>query len=218
MSNYNWEKYNIKNMKLAKRFISLNKKNKFNFIEKGLYNHVRDILCLSLLINKKKKLNVLDYGSNILSLININKKIDINLFNFFIYDPFLKEKKNIKHPFKISILNKKKDLQKKHFDVVNFGSSIQYIKNLKDIEETINFLKVSSVVITHTPLTLKKEFISKQTNHKQLSQKIYNYYNIINFFKKKKFKLIFKSRNKNKYVASLKNKSSTFSLNLVFNK
>ena len=218
MSNYKWEKYNIKNMKLAKKFISLNKKNKFNFIEKGLYNHVRDILCLSLLINKKKKLNVLDYGSNILSLININKKIDINLFNFFIYDPFLKEKKNIKHPFKISILNKKKDLQKKHFDVVNFGSSIQYIKNLKDIEETINFLKVSSVAITHTPLTLKKEFISKQTNHKQLSQKIYNYYNIINFFKKKKFKLIFKSRNKNKYVASLKNKSSTFSLNLVFNK
>lgn len=218
MSNYKWEKYNIKNMKLAKKFISLNKKNKFNFIEKGLYNHVRDILCLSLLINKKKKLNVLDYGSNILSLININKKIDINLFNFFIYDPFLKEKKNIKHPFKISILNKKKDLQKKNFDVVNFGSSIQYIKNLKDIEETINFLKVSSVVITHTPLTLKKEFISKQTNHKQLSQKIYNYYNIINFFKKKKFKLIFKSRNKNKYVASLKNKSSTFSLNLVFNK
>ena len=218
MSNYKWEKYNIKNMKLAKKFISLNKKNKFNFIEKGLYNHVRDILCLSLLINKKKKLNVLDYGSNILSLININKKIDINLFNFFIYDPFLKEKKNIKHPFKISILNKKKDLQKKHFDVVNFGSSIQYIKNLKDIEETINFLKVSSVVITHTPLTLKKEFITKQTNHKQLSQKIYNYYNIINFFKKKKFKLIFKSRNKNKYVASLKNKSSTFSLNLVFNK
>ena len=218
MSNYKWEKYNIKNMKLAKKFISLNKKNKFNFIEKGLYNHVRDILCLSLLINKKKKLNVLDYGSNILSLININKKIDINLFNFFIYDPFLKEKKNIKHPFKISILNKKKDLQKKHFDVINFGSSIQYIKNLKDIEETINFLKVSSVVITHTPLTLKKEFISKQTNHKQLSQKIYNYHNIINFFKKKKFKLIFKSRNKNKYVASLKNKSSTFSLNLVFNK
>ena len=218
MSNYKWEKYNIKNMKLAKKFITLNKKNKFNFIEKGLYNHVRDILCLSLLINKKKKLNVLDYGSNILSLININKKIDINLFNFFIYDPFLKEKKNIKHPFKISILNKKKDLQKKHFDVVNFGSSIQYIRNLKDIEETINFLKVSSVVITHTPLTLKKEFISKQTNHKQLSQKIYNYYNIINFFKKKKFKLIFKSRNKNKYVASLKNKSSTFSLNLVFNK
>ena len=218
MSNYKWEKYNIKNMKLAKKFITLNKKNKFNFIEKGLYNHVRDILCLSLLINKKKKLNVLDYGSNILSLININKKIDINLFNFFIYDPFLKEKKNIKNPFKISILNKKKDLQKKHFDVVNFGSSIQYIKNLKDIEETINFLKVSSVVITHTPLTLKKEFISKQTNHKQLSQKIYNYYNIINFFKKKKFKLIFKSRNKNKYVASLKNKTSTFSLNLVFNK
>ena len=218
MSNYKWEKYNIKNMKLAKKFISLNKKNKFNFIEKGLYNHVRDILCLSLLINKKKKLNVIDYGSNILSLININKKIDINLFNFFIYDPFLTEKKIIKHPFKISILNKKKDLQKKHFDVVNFGSSIQYIKNLKDIEETINFLKVSSVVITHTPLTLKKEFISKQTNHKQLSQKIYNYYNIINFFKKKKFKLIFKSRNKNKYVASLKNKSSTFSLNLVFNK
>ena len=115
MSNYKWEKYNIKNMKLAKKFISLNKKNKFNFIEKGLYNHVRDILCLSLLINKKKKLNVLDYGSNILSLININKKIDINLFNFFIYDPFLKEKKNIKHPFKISILNKKKRFTKKTF-------------------------------------------------------------------------------------------------------
>ncbi len=29
MSNYKWEKYNIKNMKLAKKFISLNKKNKY---------------------------------------------------------------------------------------------------------------------------------------------------------------------------------------------
>ena len=70
--------------------INFNKLNKINFIEAGLYNHIRDIFCLTILFNKKlnKKTKVLDYGSNLMALSNITSKVDVRLFDFFIYDPY----------------------------------------------------------------------------------------------------------------------------------
>lgn len=54
MSKYNWIKYNSKSS-LIKKINNYNKKNIFNFFEKGLYNHIRDILCLCLVLVKKNK-------------------------------------------------------------------------------------------------------------------------------------------------------------------
>ena len=86
------------------------------------------------------------------------------------------------------------------------------------MDQVIDLKKTLKIIITHTPITIKKEFITKQSNHMNLHQKIFNYNDLINFFKKKRFSLVFKSRNETKYAASLKNLSSTFSLNLVFEK
>ena len=86
------------------------------------------------------------------------------------------------------------------------------------MDQVIDLKKTLKIIITHTPITIKKEFITRQSNHTNLHQKIFNYNDLINFFKKKKFSLTFKSRNETKYAASLKNLSSTFSLNLVFEK
>ena len=70
--------------------MKFNDLNDVNFVEAGLYNHIRDIFCLTILFNKKntKKIKILDYGSNLLALSNIKSKINIKLFDFTIYDPF----------------------------------------------------------------------------------------------------------------------------------
>ena len=218
MSKYSWTKYNYKNEILAKKIIKYNRANKINFVEKGIYNHVRDILCLGMLIGKKKnKTNFLDYGSNLLALSNLVSKINLKTFNIYIYNPFSK-KKITKSLFKVSIIQNKKKLKNKIFDVINFGSCIQYMEDFRIIENFLNLSKLSTVIITHTPLTLNNKYISKQSNHKNLNQTIHNYTSILSFFKKKKFKLIFKSRNEDKYIACTNKKPKTYSLNLIFTK
>ena len=54
MLKYSWSKYNKQNSKLSSKIIKFNNLNKVNFIEVGLYNHIRDIFCLTILFNKKK--------------------------------------------------------------------------------------------------------------------------------------------------------------------
>ena len=55
MKKYNWQNYNFKSNKLSKKIINFNKKHKFNFIEQNIYNHIRDIFCLVLILSKKGK-------------------------------------------------------------------------------------------------------------------------------------------------------------------
>ena len=217
MSHYSWSKYNRQNEKLSLKIINFNRLNNINFIEDGIYNHMRDIFCLSILFLKSKKpiTRVLDYGSNILALSNIKSKINIKFFEFNIYDPFLKNLK-IKKPFKINFIYQNKKLKKKSFDIINFGSSIQYLKNLNILDKQINFKTVKAIIITHTPFTNNKKYISKQSNHNKLLQNIYSISFIKQFYKRKGFELVFKSRNDPKYIACKNKKKGTHSLNLIF--
>ena len=214
MSAYNWSNYN-NDSKLFNALDKFNKKNKFNYVEKGLYNHIRDVFCISLILTKIKKKNkiikILDYGSNKLVYSNIRNKINLKKINFSIYDPFVEKIKKIKS--NINIFNEKKFLMKK-WDMVNFGSSIQYIEKLSVLNE-INFFNCKVVLITHTPISLSKKYYSKQKNHKNLKQNIHSFNEVVQFFKKKKFKLVFKSRNNDKFIAAYK-KHKTYSLNLLF--
>tara|TARA_Y100001970_G_scaffold264343_1_gene350840 strand:- start:956 stop:1612 length:657 start_codon:yes stop_codon:yes gene_type:complete len=214
MNIFNWNKYNS-NLILIKKITNYNKKNKFNYLENGLYNHIRDIFCLTLILifykKNKGKLNILDYGSNLSTYANLINKINLKNFNFSIYDPFSKKNNIIKK--KIKIFNNKKIL-KKSWDVVNFGSSIQYIDNI-DLLNEINFNSTKAILITHTPISLSKSYVTKQLNNKNLNQNIHSFNKIVNFFKKKKFELQFKSRNNNNYI-SAKKKYKTYSINLLF--
>tara|TARA_B100001029_G_scaffold177546_1_gene182434 strand:+ start:773 stop:1429 length:657 start_codon:yes stop_codon:yes gene_type:complete len=215
MNIFNWDKYNS-NLKLIKKLINYNKKNKFNYLEAGLYNHIRDLFCITLILisyknNKDKRLNILDYGSNMLTYANIANKINLNNYNFSIYDPF--NKKKLKKNNNFRIFNDEKYLNNK-WDIVNFGSSIQYIDNINLLNK-VSFKTTKAILITHTPFSLFKSYVSKQTNNKNLNQKIHSYNDILTFFKKKKFILKFKSRNKDKYISS-KKKYKTFSMNLLF--
>ena len=64
MKNYKWNQYN-NNKKLIKNLIDFNKKKEVNAIEKGLYNQIRDIFCLSLILSLKvsKKNKLLIWGN-----------------------------------------------------------------------------------------------------------------------------------------------------------
>jgi hypothetical protein len=219
MSKYSWGKYNEINTKLSNEIMKFNNLNKINFFEAGLYNHIRDIFCLTILFNRKikGKTKILDYGSNLLALSNIRSKLDVKLFDFSIYDPFsFKKNKNIKKPFKIKFFFNANKLKFNKFHIVNFGSSLQYIKNIKSLEKTINFKSVKTILITHTPITLSDKYESKQKNHKSLTQNIHSLFNVKKYFNKIGFSLIFKSRNDDKYIACKKKQKKTYSLNLIF--
>ena len=214
MNIFNWNKYNS-NFLLLKKIVKFNKKNKFNFIESGIYNHIRDLFCLSLILayfkKRKKKISILDFGSNLIPYSNLINKINLKNYKISIYDPFSKKrylkKKNIE-------IFKEEKLLKKKWDMVNFGSSIQYLQNLNSLNK-INFHSTLAILITHTPISLSRKYISKQINSKNLNQNIHSLNEVMQFFKKKKFKLEFKSRNENKYI-SAKTKYKTFSMNLLF--
>jgi len=78
-----WKRYNKDKEKLIKKIINFNNKSEINYLENEHYNHTRDLFALSLafLSNKKKRINILDYGSNLLTLCNFNNKINTKRFN-----------------------------------------------------------------------------------------------------------------------------------------
>ncbi len=219
MLKYNWQKYNKLNSKLSSKIISFNNSNKINYIEKGLYNQIRDIFCLTILFNQKTngKTKILDYGSNLLALSNIKSKINSKLFNFSIFDPFYSKKyKDVKKPFNIKFFTSKDKLKFTNFDIINFGSSLQYIENIESLSNSINFRFTKTILITHTPITLSKKYKSKQKNHKSLIQNVHSLNDTKKYFNKIGFNLVFKSRNDDKYIACEKKEKKTYSLNLIF--
>ena len=68
-SKFNWFNYNLKRNKEAIKINNFNIKSKINYLEKGVYKNVRDIYALALLLSgsHKKRVDVLDYGVNLIS-------------------------------------------------------------------------------------------------------------------------------------------------------
>ena len=213
---YNWTNYNLKRNKEAIKIHRFNLTNKFNFIEKGVYKNVRDIYALSLLIakQKNKRINILDFGGNLMSHVNLRNKINSKKINFYIYSPHSTnyDKKTIGLKI-VNIKNLNKIIPKK-FDLIYFGSVLQYIENLKSISTSlINNSKY--ILITHTPVTLRaKSYTENQNNANKLRQKIHTLNQIIKGIFSN-FNLIFKSRNEYKYTGIKIKKKNTFSLNLL---
>ncbi len=222
-NNKYWENYNTKRNKLVKKIVSYNNKIKFNFIEKEHFNHTRDILALTLTrleSTKNKKIRILDFGSNILTLANLNNKIDTKMFDFVVYDPFFDKSnkvakiKNVKY----NISSNLNEILNKKYDLINFASCIQYQDNFFKNLNYFDLKKTKFIIFTSTPLSLKKTYKSIQINHPNLTQNVYSLNSLIHKLKFKKFKLIFKSRNKDKYIACKKKIHKTLSLNLIFEK
>ena len=216
---FDWLQYNSKRNKEAIRIYNYNLKSKVNYIEKSFYKNVRDIYALSLLLAKRTNSisNVLDYGSNLIPHSNLLNKIDVSKYKFFIYNPLIK-KINKRLKLKFEFVNKIKDLKKNRFDLVYFGSSLQYIQNLKEIGD-LQFMKRSNyILITHTPISLNnsKNYQENQANDNNLIQSIHSYREITKNLLRGCFNLKFKSINEFKYSGLKKRKKNVHSLNLLF--
>ena len=186
-----WKKYNKEKDKLIKKIINFNDKFQINYLENGHFNHTRDLFALSLTNFKaqKKRINILDYGSNLLTLCNLTNKIDCNRFNFIIFDPFYKKTVNkikIKNT-KYKIVNNEKLIKSSKFGLLHFGSSIQYEEKILEKIENLNLDATKIILFTHTPFSFEKPYSSVQSNHLQLTQYIHSFKKITNALKKKIF-------------------------------
>ena len=218
-NNFDWSNYNLKRNKEAIKINNYNLRQNVNFLEKGVYKNVRDIYALSIIVSQigKKKINILDFGGNLMPHVNLSNKINIRNINIYIFNPFSKNNKLKKKNLKIVTLKKYEQLQKIKFDLIYFGSVLQYIENLMILKKKI-INNSKFVLITHTPIIFnKKNFKEVQKNESKLIQKIHSFdelkKNIFN-----KFNLIFKSVNDFKFTGLRKNKKNTYSLNLLFKK
>ena len=216
---FDWFEYNSKRNKEAIRIYNYNLKSKVNYIEKSFYKNVRDIYALSLLLAKRTNSisNVLDYGSNLIPHSNLLNKIVVSKYKFFIYNPLIK-KINKRLKLKFEFVNKIKDLKKNRFDLVYFGSSLQYIQNLKEIGD-LQFMKRSNyILITHTPISLNnsKNYRENQANENNLIQSIHSYREITKNLLRGCFNLKFKSVNEFKYSGLKKRKKKCTFIKFTF--
>ena len=188
-SKFNWVNYNLKRNKEAIKINNFNIKSKINYLEKGVYKNVRDIYALALLLSgsHKKRVDVLDYGGNLMSHVNLINKINTKKIYFTIFNPFSPKEIKNKINLKIKSTQNLKILPKNKFDLIYFGSVLQYIENLKLINKKV-ISNSKFVLITHTPITFdKKSYIAKQSNEKKLFQKIHTLEHIKNILLKKIF-------------------------------
>ena len=220
-SRYDWSNYNKKRNIEAIKIDKYNSKKTIHYFEKGIYNHIRDIYALSLLLARGKKITqVLDYGGNLISHCNLLNKINIKKIFFLIYNPYINNI-NKKLNFKYKLSNNISDIINKKFNLIYLGSSLQYINDINNLIKSKIISKSNYVLITHTPLLFKEQKAVKklrQSNHKELFQNIYSYKLIYQKLLNKKFKLIFKSINHQKYSGIKKKYKNIFSVNLLFKK
>ena len=73
MKKINWKKYNLKQIKIIKNLNENFKKNNFNFIHKKKYNHIRDILGISIALLNFKPI-ILDFGGSSISFYDLISK------------------------------------------------------------------------------------------------------------------------------------------------
>jgi hypothetical protein len=218
-NNFDWANYNLKRNKEAIKINNYNLRQNVNFLEKGIYKNVRDIYALSIIISQmgKKKINILDYGGNLMPHVNLSNKIDIRNINFYIFNPFSKNNKLKKKNLNIITLKKYEQFKKIKFDIIYFGSVLQYIENFKILKKKI-IDNSKFVLITHTPITFnKKSFQQIQKNESKLIQNIHSFNNLKLYFFNN-FDLIFKSINDFKFTGLKKYRKNTYSLNLLFKK
>jgi len=212
---YSWKIYNDNIQKLINQNINFNNSAKFNAVDNSYYSQTRDIFAL--VANTSKVINILDFGSNLSLISNLNNKIDTKAKKFIVYDPFYSLKDDIKiKNINYKIFSNFTDIIKIKFDLIHFGSCIQYIENIENYIKLLTLNKKSKILFTATPFNLFTKYKTKQTNHKNLFQTVHNYKDLYKLLKSKKFDIIFKS-SMNIKLAKLKIvKPNTYFLNILF--
>ena len=173
------------------------------------YSHLPHLL--QIVYEKKNNLKICDYGAGNLNLYYyLNKKFK-NLNYFFKDQKLVEEKVRI-----IANNNKLKNLfvsdpeNQFDFDILYFGSTLQYIKNYKE-ELNKFFSKSKYILVSQTPFfqndKLKEKIILKQTNmHPDINfLYLFNINYFIRFMEKNSYELVEKNINKVTKFLNFKN-------------
>ena len=217
-----WENYNKELIKLSDELISYNQKNIFNYLEDNHYNHIRDLIALSILKNKstnESKIKVLDYGSNSVAWSNMSNKIDLKKIDLTIFDPFSDDNYEMElgKDLIAKIINEIDIKRSLKFDITIFGSSSQYINDF--YEKILNFDSVLSklILFTHTPFSLEGEFISNQYSGFKGKKIVRSFNEIKKIFSRKGYEIIFKSTLPSESTSVDKNRlAKTVHANILF--
>ena len=223
-NNLFWEKFNKNNFKLGLSQLFDKKVFKNEIIYP--YNQINEIRSIFIILLEvlKKKVSFLDYGGSLISNAylfsksqkrfrgkNFFKNISCSIFNpqynFLKNKNFLKFKKKIEKKTPINFINKIPKTKK--YDLVIFGSCLQYEKKLSNID-LFKKKKPEFILITQTPISeSNKSYECIQQNHKAL-----NYVHTLNDIKKK----LLKNRYEIIYISSINPVMTGFKKKDYFNK
>lgn len=201
-----WQEYNEKLSAFSQELIKHNENNSFNAVETLFYPHVRDILGLTLALiynnQEKHRIKVLDYGSNETVWANFKNKINTNVLDIFIYDPFVQKGKESGYslPCNVRITSNLHELKQQRYDLIVFGSNAQY--DDKFIVDWNNKRRIDTeyILFTHTPLSTSSGFSSRQFSDYTGLQTVHAYDELLEKLKSESFDLIFKSTLDSKYA------------------
>lgn len=198
-----WERFNKKRFKLGLSSLFDKKKYPEDIIYPyNQINEIRSTLCVLLEVFKKK-ISILDYGGSLISNSYLFRSSSKNFRNknFFkntlcsIYNPHYNfiEKINYLKYKKINSINFINTIPKNiKYDLVIFGSCLQYEKNLSNIDIFKKYYP-EFILITQTPISQS----NKSYNFFQKNHKILNYIHTLNTIKKKflkdKYRIIYLS-------------------------
>ena len=161
---------------------------------------------------KKEKINFFDYGAGNLNLFFYltNKFKNINYY-FFDQSSNIEIVKKFKNEKKLDKLIINSNLSETKFDLVYFGSSLQYLRNYK--EDILKFKKNTDyVLISQCPFFKNQNLVSEFIILKQVNMHpninflyAFNYHYFIDFMKKNNFILVDESLNRVTKFLNFKN-------------
>jgi len=178
------------------------------------YTHLVDLITV---MPRNNLFNFFDYGAGNLNLYHyLNKKIK-NL-NYFFYDQekIIKILKNDKKIISLNNLKINFDINDNKYDLVYFGSSLQYLQNYE--REIFKFKKKTRyLLISQTPFFKNENFDKKVIILKQINMHpninylyAFNYDYFINYMKNNNFKLVEKNFNRVTKFLNFKNFKDDF--------
>ena len=189
----------------------------------GRFNLVA-LLTLSL---NKKYIQILDYGGGANPVYSyIENSTNIKTFTSVIetkaFNKIMKKKVPSKYKKFIKYYNSIADLRERHFDIVCFNSSIQYVEEYKNVIKNLIKYNPRYFLITRTNFHMgKKNYVVLETGisgslHPYI---IFSFSNLVNFMKEKKYKLVFSNKyNVNIYKHKTIDSNTFFHKDLIFKK
>ncbi len=172
------------------------------------YTHLIDLIT----VMNKRSFSFFDYGAGNLNLFfYLNKKFEDINYCFFDQSNIMRLLTTFSKDLNLKNLNINPNITKNKFDLIYFGSSLQYLRNYK--EEIIKFkTNADYLLISQTPFfknkSLKNEFIVlKQVNMHPNINYLYslNFYLFIDFMKKNNFILVDNNLNRVTKFLNFKN-------------